>query len=95
MMKKVYILDEKIINVGDWDYQYDENQTAMNPLPDGAIETEKEMEYDDNRGWHEAGTQPAISEKERIAQLEQENLMVMMALVELHSTILKGGGTND
>lgn len=31
---------------------------------------------------------------ERIAELEAENLMVMMALVELHSTIL-GGGIGD
>jgi hypothetical protein len=30
------------INIGDWDYQFDNQQVPRNPLPDGAVESDEE-----------------------------------------------------
>lgn len=53
--KKVTILNGAVINVGEWDYQYtstfDENglvtgKYSINPLPEGAVEEEKDVVFD-------------------------------------------------
>lgn len=81
MMKKVFVLDGKIINVGDWDYQKsidDEgNEVVGNPLPDGAAEEEREMEYSEERGWFEIGKPQIPTDKERIEMLEDIILFLL------------------
>ena len=51
MGKVIKSADGKVINIGDWDYQYDDEGTALNPMPDGAYEDTAEI-VDDN-GLHE------------------------------------------
>jgi hypothetical protein len=45
-MKTIY-LNEKLINIGDWDYQISADLEAKeiigNPLPEGAIEKDEEV----------------------------------------------------
>lgn len=73
------LLNNKIINIGEWDYQYkvvDGKQIAHNPLPTGAIIEEREFEYSEERGWREVGVLPLPTDKERIDMLE--NMMLIM-----------------
>lgn len=54
MKQTVVVLDGKIINVGDWDYQIklddQENEVVANPLPEGAVIEEREITLStDNR----------------------------------------------
>ncbi|MBY8106376.1 hypothetical protein KW456_04515 [Vibrio fluvialis] len=42
MIKKVYRLNGEAINIGDWDYQFDANGIAENPLPDGVSTSDEE-----------------------------------------------------
>lgn len=69
MIKTCVVLNGKVINVGEWDYQYAQVQTgtdengkpiyenqATNPLPAGAVIEERDFEFDANRGWYEVGT---------------------------------------
>ena len=93
MIKKCYVLDGKIINIGEWDYQktIDEQgkEVVCNPLPEGAIEEERDFECNEERGWYEVGTIPQPSEIEILQaklnsatqQLDfQEELIVELAM---------------
>lgn len=77
MMKRCYVLDGEIINVGDWDYKryVDEegNEIIGNQLPEGATIEERDFEYDEDRGWYEVGTPRELTEidKLKISQAEQ------------------------
>lgn len=51
MGKVIRGADGKVLNIGDWDYQYDDEGKALNPMPDGAYEDTAEI-VDDN-GLHE------------------------------------------
>jgi hypothetical protein len=31
------------INIGDWDFMFDENEIAKNPLPDDVIESDEDV----------------------------------------------------
>jgi hypothetical protein len=31
------------INIGDWDYQFDNENKPRNPLPEGAVESDEEV----------------------------------------------------
>ena len=42
-MKIIKDKDGKLINIGDWDYQIDENGKQHNPLPEGATEHHEEI----------------------------------------------------
>lgn len=33
---KAVIQNGKVINIGEWDFQYDENENTQNPMPEGA-----------------------------------------------------------
>lgn len=81
MLKKVYILEGKIINVGDWDYQKSIDDKGVevieNPLPDGAMEEQREMKYTEERGWHEIGKPVLPTDKERIEMLEDTILFLL------------------
>lgn len=45
-------------------------EVALNPLPDGAYEEEREVEYNDRDGWYIAGQRP----KSRLDVLEESQL---------------------
>lgn len=81
MIKKCYVLDGKIINIGEWDYQEVINEqgeeVVNNPLPEGTVEEELDFEYDEDRGWFEVGTILKLTEVEilKLKLLEQEKTM--------------------
>lgn len=81
MMKKCYVLNGKIINIGEWDYQKytDEegNEVIGNPLPEGVTIEKRDFEYDEGRGWYEVGVPQLLSDKERIQMLEDTILFLM------------------
>lgn len=80
MMKECVILDGKVINVGQWDYQYeniDGEQVAKNPIPQGATTEQRDMEYDENRGWYEVGTAETPSIEERLKSAEDTITMLL------------------
>ena len=94
MIKKCYVLNGEIINVGEWDYQKTINEQGEevinNPLPEGANEEERDFEYTEERGWFDVGTVPQPSEIEILQaklnsatqQLDfQEELIVEMAML--------------
>lgn len=67
------MLNDKVINIGDWDYQYieiDGEQVPQNPLPEGATIEERDFEFSEDRGWHEVGSVAIPTDKERIEMLE-------------------------
>lgn len=74
-LKTVVILDNIIINVGEWDYQ-----EGKNLLPTGARIEEKEMFFTDEHGWREVGWTPPLSQDEKLAQLEQEKEQLAQTL---------------
>jgi hypothetical protein len=73
MKKSCVVLDEKVINIGEWDYQKyideDGNEVIGNPLPIGAIEGKREFEQIDG-GWCEVGIPKVLNQSERIEMLE-------------------------
>ncbi|WP_050613332.1 hypothetical protein [Bacillus testis] len=69
MMKKVIVLNGMIINVGEWE--------SSEPMPEGAVIEEREMEYNEDRGWFEMGELALPTDKKRIEMLENMILMVM------------------
>lgn len=72
MIKKCIILNGKVVNIGEWDYQYidiDGAQVSQNPLPLGATEEEREFEQIDG-GWYEVGIPKLLNQEERIGMLE-------------------------
>ena len=44
----------KCINIGDWDFMFDKNEIAINPLPEDAVESDEEVVvgWDDGRYVH-------------------------------------------
>lgn len=90
MIKKCYVLDGKVINIGDWEYfkkqvevypaDYDEKgnivkdavfkEVITNPLPEGAVEEQREFEGNDIGGWYEVGKAP-INIAEQLKLLEE------------------------
>ena len=46
MGKVIRSADGKVINIGDWDYQYDDEGKVLNPMPDGAYEDTAEIVED-------------------------------------------------
>jgi hypothetical protein len=86
MIKPCIILDGKIINVGEWDYQ-----EIGSPLPIGAIEEEREFDFSDDRGWFEIGAPQELSE---IEQLKTNNQILAQSIYDLTNiieVILLGG----
>ena len=94
MIKKCYVLDGQIINIGEWDYQKTINEQGeeviSNPLPQGATEENRDFEYNEERGWYEVGTVQVPSEVDILKsklnsttqQLDfQEELIVEMAMM--------------
>lgn len=73
MMKKCVVLNEKIINIGEWD-----DLNGENPMPEGAVIEERDFEYDEDRGWYEVGTYPEPTAQERIEALEAALLEVVL-----------------
>lgn len=89
ILKKVVVLNGKIINVGEWDYRYTETegeQVALNPLPKGAVTEEREMEYTNEYGWREVGFVPELIETEKL------RLEMAQANAELFELILAMSG---
>ncbi len=84
-MKTVVILNGEIINVGEWDYQFieiDGKNIARNPMPQGAIIEEREMEYSEEHGWREVGISVPPTEIELLKQrlIIAENTILDMIL---------------
>lgn len=81
MIKKCYVIDAKVINVGEWDYQKTINEQGeeviSNPLPQGATEENRDFEYTEERGWFEVGKITEPTEKERVDMLENIILTLM------------------
>ncbi|KYG91490.1 hypothetical protein A0U40_00645 [[Bacillus] sp. KCTC 13219] len=65
-VKTVVVLDNEIINVGEWDYQ-----EGQNSLPNGATVEEREMFFTDEYGWREVGWALPMT-------LEQENKLLKL-----------------
>ena len=65
-------------------------QDGLFLIKDAILQNEKYLVFSENPILE---PQPPTAE-ERIAELEAENLMTMMALVELHMMILSQGGDN-
>lgn len=109
MIKKCYVLDGKVINIGDWEYfkkqvevspaEYNDEgnvvkdavfeEVVTNPMPEGAVEQERNFEYSEERGWFEVGIIPKPNEIEVLQaklnsatqQLDfQEELIVELAM---------------
>ena len=82
MIKKCYILDEKVINIGEWDYQKTINEQGTevvnNPLPEGATEENRDFEYNEERGWYEVGKPNEPTSDEQIKELEEMVLFLML-----------------
>lgn len=81
MIKSCVVLKGKIINIGEWDYQYtkvNDEQIALNPMPEGAVIEERDFEHDEDRGWYEVGTYPEPTAQERIEALEAALLEVVL-----------------
>ncbi|GEM_PF-4714491 len=73
MIKTCVVLNGRIINVGDWDYQYEEKDGAKvskNPIPEGATFEEREFEHSLENGWTETGISNVLSTEDRIQVLE-------------------------
>lgn len=51
---------------------------ATNPLPEGATITERDFEYDADRGWYETGTSAPTTDKERVALLQEAVDFILM-----------------
>lgn len=66
-MKKVVVLNNEIINVGE-----------MDEMPEGAVIEEREMEYTTQCGWREVGYIEPPSQQNRIAELENIILNLLM-----------------
>lgn len=73
MIKKCVVLNEKVINVGDWDYQIVDDGIT-NPLPEGAVIEEREFEYTEKHGWRQVGIDIPLSEIEQLKK-QQADLM--------------------
>lgn len=73
MMKKCVVLNEKIINIGEWD-----DLNGENPMPEGATVEERDFDYDPNRGWYEVGTLQEPTAQERIEAIEAALLEVVL-----------------
>jgi len=43
MIKKCFVLNGRVINIGDWDFLPDCEGQIQNPIPAGAVETELEF----------------------------------------------------
>lgn len=71
MIKKCVILNNNIINIGEWDSKPDRNGIDQNPMPEGAMVEERDFEYNADRGWFETGTTPKPTEEQKLqAQIE-------------------------
>lgn len=84
MMKPCVVLNGKVINVGDWDYQYTEvdgEQVAQNPLPEGAVIEEREFEYDEDRGWYEVGTTLPKTQEDYLIDLDFRLSLIELGLI--------------
>lgn len=80
MIKECVVLNGAVINVGPWDYQYIEingEQVAQNPLPDGAVVESRDLDYSNDRGWHEAGEILPPTTEERLAAAEMMIIELM------------------
>jgi len=83
MMKSCVVLNGRVINIGEWDYQKEmvgTEEVIHNPMSEGAIIEERDFEYSDDRGWYQVGVQ---APKTAIELLQEENTMLQLALVEL------------
>lgn len=43
MIKKCFVLNGRVINIGDWDFLSDADGQIQNPIPIGAVEMEMEF----------------------------------------------------
>lgn len=119
MRKECVILNGRVINIGPWDYQYqmvqvgeDEEgnpiyeERAMNPMPEGAVIEEREIEIGPDGGLYVVGEPRPESPEQKIARLEselaatrEENLTAYEAIAELYEMFLanqtppEGSGT--
>lgn len=92
MLKSCVVLNGVVINIGEWDYLYEDSdgeQVVRNPMPEGATIEERDFDYQPDRGWYEVGTPAPKTPAERIAELEVTNALMQAALDDL---ILNGGG---
>ncbi len=64
--KPCVILDGKVINIGPWD-----DLNGTNPMPDGAVVEERDVEQGSDGGWYVVGEPRPKTSQERIAEFEQ------------------------
>lgn len=83
MIKKCWVLDGQIINIGDWDYQktvgLDGKEVIGNPLPKGAVMEERNFEQSPDGGWYLDGKVP----KTEVELLREDVQVTQMALLDL------------
>ncbi|CAN7361209.1 hypothetical protein [Paenibacillus sp. LjRoot56] len=74
MMKSCVVLNGKVINIGEWDYQYEQIENEMvarNPMPEGAGIVELEILEGADGGLYAADQVRPKTSEQRIAELEQ------------------------
>jgi len=69
MIKKVAVLNGKIVHI----YHSDNDTTS---IPNTSTE-DRDLYYTDEHGWREVGYLPPLTDKERIAELEQAINMIL------------------
>lgn len=92
MIKRCVVLNGTIINVGEWDYQYDSEGNAQNPFPEGAVVEERDFEYTEEHGWREVGFVPKPSEVELLQEKVAMQETVIEELMFIIIPELTGGG---
>lgn len=96
MRKECVILNGQVINIGPWD-----DMGGINPMPDGAVIEEREIEIGPDGGLYVVGEPRPETPEQKIARLESEltavkenNLTACEAIAELYEMMLaQGGGT--
>jgi hypothetical protein len=80
VIKKCYVLDGRVINIGEWDHQYtdvDGEQVALNPVPERAVIEERDFEYAPDRGWYEVGTEVYVEIESLKLQLQETDYKII------------------
>lgn len=83
--KTLTLQDGVLINVGRLKFPQDENGTEI--IPDGITFEEREMKYTVEDGWREINWVRPLTDKERVEQLESENIELKLAAIEMADAI--------
>lgn len=89
MKKNCVVLDGKVINVGDWDYQTslvevaegEWEEVATNPLPEGATVEEMECEQRPDGSWVTVGYEPTENPTDKRLNAMTKQILTLMEMM--------------